>query len=385
MLCYADIQQLQKIAEIYECECSGNSKNDLIQAILAKVQRNETVHRLMEDLTLDDLRFLNSFLFDQRMEFSLEELMAKAMQSTFDRNDDHDWNPRTLISEYRKRGWLFNGFTPHNRFLYQFPQDFKNRFSEVLRQRFNEGLEYGTNSPAYYRDEGGLLSADIHTFLKFVADEEIPLTNQGFIYKRQLQQLLNLLSVSEEIPPKSAWRFGYGRRFKEYPERFSFLYDFCYYADWLIEDEHRLYLSEKGMKRLADRKPESQEALYRFWLRLYKGPIYSIQTIVNWIGKLAGEWVTISSLQKVLLPFIKPFYYDDAEQIFNRRIVQMMMHLGLLAIGEDESVGTVVRITELGSKIIQGIRIDDHEKITLPNAVEGTRRLLPFEQNEHDL
>ena len=239
MLCYADIHQLKRIADKYGCSYGGNSKHELIQSILTKVHRREVTDEVISRMRKQDLRFLSSFLFDSRDAFSPEELMARALHSNFDDQKaeeevgDEPWSPRRLISEYRSRGWLFNGIDKEKRYLLQFPRDLKQKFSVMLLERMAESLEYSAE-PHVYRDEQTLIGEDIVRFLRFVSREHVPLTTAGFMYKRQLQQLLGSLAVDEALPAKAAWRFGYGRRFKEYPERFSFIYDYCYYNGWIV-------------------------------------------------------------------------------------------------------------------------------------------------------
>ncbi|UUZ79431.1 hypothetical protein LJK88_30305 [Paenibacillus sp. P26] len=66
MLSYADIHDLSRIADTYQCECNGHSKNELIQSILSTVGRKEVFQRQVDALSIEDIRFLNSLLFDPR-------------------------------------------------------------------------------------------------------------------------------------------------------------------------------------------------------------------------------------------------------------------------------------------------------------------------------
>src|SRR5690348_3272925 len=83
MLCYADIVQLTRIAETYDCRCSGHSKNELIQSILTAVHRRESLELRVGEMSEDDMRFLNSLLFESRTAYSLEELTARAFGAGF--------------------------------------------------------------------------------------------------------------------------------------------------------------------------------------------------------------------------------------------------------------------------------------------------------------
>ena len=76
--------------------------------------------------------------------------------------------------------------------------------------------------------------------------------------------------------------------------------------------------------------------IFRFWLRLYKGAIPNINSLVYWISQCARDWVTATSLYESLGWLIRPFYYDSPQNILERRIIRMLMHLGMLRIGEPE-------------------------------------------------
>ncbi|MDF2963534.1 MAG: hypothetical protein K0S39_5269 [Paenibacillus sp.] len=234
-----------------------------------------------------------------------------------------------------------------------------------MGKQLQQHLE-STDEPGVYRDEQRLIVDDIRHFLHFVGQQETVLTAENFMYKRYLQQVLDRLSVKEEPVGKTAWRFGYGRMFKEYPNRFSFIYDYCYYQDLITEHNQVLALSEKGRERLTGDQKEDLLQVYRFWLRLYKGAIPNLQSLVFWLEKLTKTWVTVESVKTALVPLVRPFYYDSPDSILEQRILQMMMHLGLIRLGQHEEKGAVVQLTKLGGSIIQGIYVPEEDLIVLP-------------------
>ena len=376
MLSYADIQSLSAIAKHYNCECSTNSKHELIQAILNAVNRKDVVEQTIESLSETDLKFLNTFLFEQRELCTLEELIARVVQvrsSSIPAEpaaEETEIKPRQIVSKYKERGWLFNGVNAKTKYLFQFPKDLKDKFGDTLQRKFERGLAY-TGDPAYYRDYHLLILDDVLVFLNYVNKEEIRLTSDGVPYKRQLQQMLEMMNVPEELPGKTAWRFGYGRKYKFYPERFSLIYDYCYYNEYILEQEDQLMLSDKGLSKVQRGEKDSLVDMYRFWLRLYKNPIYNLPAIVHWVNRLAHDWVTVQSLKKVLCPYIKKFYYDSPEDIFAYRILKMMQYLGLVRIGGNQASeepvpeDAVVQMTDIGKKVIRGIYVHDDETIPL--------------------
>ncbi|WP_010273815.1 hypothetical protein [Paenibacillus senegalensis] len=390
MLSYSDIADLSKIAQTYACECNTHSKNELIQSILSNATRKDVLEKQIGDMSLEEIRFVNTLLFDQRESFSLEDLLARANQTRFSdgssRNGALDqnlgqgqeqeqeqgeisaWNPRELILKNKHRGWLFNGHSQNTRYLFHVPRDIKKRIKAILAGRFSSQLEVIGEEPEVYREEQGLLSNDLLFFLHYVHQNGPQLSAEGFIYKRPLQHLLEGMAVQEELPGRAAWRFGYGRRFREYPTRFSFLYDYAYYQHLIEETGEQLLVSSAGLERLAARKEESIKALYQFWLKLYKGAVPNLQAIVQWIETLAAEWTTVRSLEQVLLPLIKPFYYDQPEAILQEKILKMLLHLGMLKMGEHSVHGQVVQINKLGSSVIQGSYVPEDEKIQLDDS-----------------
>ena len=377
MLSYADIGQLSKIAGVYRCECNENPKNELIQSILAQMSRHDVFEEQISGMKLEDLRFLNSLLFESRQSYSLEDLIARVQQSRFGEEQQADLkapeetpkkkkskkkaappppppSPREIIAMFKQQGWLFNGFSGPGRYLFQVPNDLKSRFRETLKRRFADQLQY-TDEPPVYRDEQGLLLNDIKTLLHYAYHNEVQLVSDGSMYKRFLQQLLDLMGVQEEPPSKGAWRFGYGRHFNQYPDRFSLLYDFCCSNKYISEEDGVLAVTEAGKERMLHTSTQAEhEQLYRYWLKIYKGPVANLFSLVHWVHSLSGEWVTVDSVRHVLAPFVKNYYYDDPNAIFDIRLLKMMTHLGLLRIGEHPIFGTVMRMTKAGSALVEG-------------------------------
>jgi hypothetical protein len=365
MLSYADIYDLNRIAKNYECECNGNSKNELIQAILIAIHQRDTFTQLMNTLTIEDIRLLNFLVFNQRGAFSLEDLLARVRQTKFDYKEDEKWNPRDVITKFKQRGWLFNGHAQQTKFLFHLPTDLKRKIMEALSDKFKAQLSYIADNPNVYRDEQGLIVEDIIVFLKFIRQNELQLSTDGYLYKRSLQLIMDCFSLQEEGITKSAWRFGYGRKFKEYPSRFSFIYDYCYFHDLIIEQRDTLILSDLGLEFVTFNKRVDMLQVYRFWIKLYKGAIPNIQALIQWFDRLAKTWVSVSSLGDALCPLIKPYYYDSSDSILRQRMILMMLHLGLIRLGEDIKLGSVIQVSKLGSSLIQGIYVAEDESIDL--------------------
>jgi len=395
MLCYADIAELKKIAIAYDCSSESHSKNELIQTILTTVQRRDVIESRIREISGNDLRLLNSLVFENRTAYSLEELKARAQDKpakeaeTPARTEPEEQpklrsrkakqtvqkppppgpeeTARLSIARFKNFGWLFNGFSQQTRTLFQVPEDIKARLCDVLEKRYKESLAY-TGEPQAYRDERGLLAEDVVHFLRFARNYPLPITTEGVMYKRQISQALEQLSVIEPLPSRGGWRFGYGRHFRDYPDRFSLLYDYVYFEGLATEDPiGQLMLTSAGMDVASGLIKPDPAKLYRFWLRLYKGPIPNLASLVQWISRLSREWVTVESLGEAMMPLIRPYYYDTAEDIFERRILRMLMHLGILRWGEGERGVQVVKATPQGSALVSGHPLAYEDTLHLEN------------------
>lgn len=402
MLCYADIDQLTRIAQNYECAGGSHSKNELIQSILAAINRKDSLESRMNQMNGDELRFLNSLLFENRTAYSMEELKAQAANASVSsltipllgagNNVSAAQSPispvqtvaaaakkpgkrgksgsrakpdsskeqaeptadpiRQTIVRFKHYGWLFNGFSQQTRYLYQVPDDVKRSLQEALERKFLPLLVV-RDEPPVYRDEGSLLIEDLETFVRFVRDHDVQLAADGAIYKRQLLQLLALMSVHEEAPDKAdGWRFGYGRKFPDYPDRFSFLYDYAYREGLVQEHPDRLNVTEAGRNAADGHHAVDLAGAYRFWLRLYKIPIPNLAVLAHWIARLCTEWTTAESLYVILRPLIRSYYFDKEIDVFHKRILNIMMHLGLIRSGIADSGETVIQASPLGKAIV---------------------------------
>jgi hypothetical protein len=345
-------------------------------------------------MTANDLRFLNSLVFENRSAYSLEELKARAHSGEAKLNEptsevvDVPKRPpeasrtrkgkstapkpppspedtaRHSIMRFKRFGWLFNGFSQQTRLLYQVPDDVKIRLRDALEKRYRATLVVVGEPPAY-RDERSLFTEDIVHFLRYVRDNELPLTSEGVLYKRQLQQALELLSVNEALPSRGGWRFGYGRRFRDYPDRFSLLYDFVYYEGYITEEPDRLTLTEEG-RNIADRFADPDPTkLYRLWLRLYKGAIPNLNTLTQWIMRLSSDWTTVDSIFQILQPLVRSYYYDTQKDVLERRVLVMLMHLGVIRWGETADGVRVIIMTPQGKWLVTGNTLAFEDTIKL--------------------
>ncbi|GAB7387535.1 hypothetical protein BSNK01_13720 [Bacillaceae bacterium] len=332
LLTYSDIGQLNRLAHTYEIECNTNSKNELIQSILSSVKRRDRLQKHIRALGAEEFHFLLQLMLDNRTAFTLEDLHAKAKAAYPAEAEKSTY--RALVSRALKNGWIFPDVGRFSS-LFQVPSDLRQDIRNEIRTFLQERLAFA-EEVKIYRDEGAAILEDLVIFLRYVRDYEPQVTNEGVIYRRHQQQLMELFAVPEELVPKGGWRFGYGRYFKDYPDRFSLIYDYCFFRGFIEEGPDRLRLADNGAIFLAQfaqsgSRLHEWSPLIKFWMRLYKRPVAQLPLHVQLLQLLlADRWVREDALIRLLRPWVRPYYYDTPENIVTTRILKMMVHLGLL-------------------------------------------------------
>lgn len=354
MLLYADIEHLNRIAKRYNCTCNFHSKNELIQSILTSFHRQSTYDLATEEMSDEIYRFLQLLIFDNRNDYSKEELLAKAKQSL---HSESDMTDRMIFIEALQRGWIFPGIMQKNKFLFSVPTDVRTSLSKRIGEYNREQYIHKASIPEYYRDEGTLLIDDFVTFLQFLTKDIIQLTSDGQIYKRHQLLLFDKFTTKENPIEKGGWRFGFGYRYPQYPDRFSLLYDYAIHNRLISEgDGTALTLTDAGLNKLETYIPlfEGRE-FYRFWIRLYRRPIPHLQYIVNILHATIGsDWVTVDSAKSVVLPWLTEYYYESVDSLFENRIIQMLYYLGVIKKGKYRDK-EVISFTNNGQQWIRGV------------------------------
>ncbi|MCH5585458.1 hypothetical protein MK805_10895 [Shimazuella sp. AN120528] len=351
-LTYTSMEQLRQISRTYHGEeLITHSKYDLIRSLLPKLGRKGSYQEQLGKLSDIECRFLQLLVFDTSPSFTMEELLAKGRAALC----QEEGEPRSLVVQAIKRGWLFQGYSHHTQYLYHVPSDTRNQMIDCFLSPFYE--EVMIRPPLYYRDEEQQMIHDLKMFLEFLGKHIVRTTDGGGIYRNQLRQIMDTFSVSEELLNGRGPRFGFGRSYHLYPDRFSLLYDFAFYEKYLIEDSRGyLCLAEQNFGNISNTDEEGLIlSLYRFWIRLYNRPIPNLPIILKWIGSLAHlGWFPVETIKKVVYPWIRPFYYETEESLFTR-LLKMLAHLGVLKIGEESTGERFLTLTPTGIKIFSDV------------------------------
>lgn len=106
-LLYRDIEELNKLAEQYQCDCNPHSKLELVQSIhhrmMSHVEFGRQVQQLEQSPEL--LYYYTLLLFDPKTTYTLDELLTKGkeVEAHFKRKP----SGRKWLRQCLQRGWLF--------------------------------------------------------------------------------------------------------------------------------------------------------------------------------------------------------------------------------------------------------------------------------------
>lgn len=350
-LTYTDIEHLKQMNRYYGCQSRGShSKRDLICSLLQMMGKKNYIKEMILKLTTAEKLFLEQVVLDQSPSFTMEELLAKGRAAL--RGEEGE--PRKLIVSALKRGWLFPGYSHQTQYLYHVPSDMRDRVLDILAEPYRNSRDVRKTPPSFYRDESGQIVADLYHFLDFLAKEIVRVTASGSMYKQQQKQLFKTFYIEEKPLEHKGPRFGFGRCYHLYPDRFAFLYDYAFYQGYFIESEEGyLCLTDAGSGKLRSKEDQGKQML-RFWLRLYRKPIPHLPMVVRWITLLGYPgWICTEAVYQAVEPWLSPYFYETKESLF-QKIVQMLVHLGVLALGWDEET-SYVSLTASGIKWLRGI------------------------------
>jgi hypothetical protein len=363
----ADINVLRNIAKYHRFSCSLYSKHALIQEILFTFRSPNFLNEQIDKWHLRWPTIYTRLCLSNRLEFSVEEIQAMFRN---DRQKDQG------LKEAMEQGFIFQTTSEFGRSCYVVPSEFLNTMRVRLITSLKEQVDVSVDGPLTYKDEGFAMCRDLDVFLEYVIHHDVQLTTDGAIYKRHLQQILQLIEI-EEMPIQNGWRFGYGRRIHDYPDRFALLYDFSYHAGLIQETEAgMLEILPEVEKWNCQSQEQKQKKLIQFYMSVYRRPIPRLHEIMRATLHLAENWVETNSALDAIRGLVNKFYYDEIEDVWRVRIVKMMMHLGLLKVGTDESEKTWFQIAKLGQQLLT------NEMISKPGEeAGGERRILMVQPN----
>jgi hypothetical protein len=365
----ADIHVLRKIAKRQNLNCKLHSKHDLMQAILTHFQDGREIAQTLSKLSNTHKQMLVRLALNKRSSLTREDLLAVATKTL---GEQTKISAEDLYRDLLEDGWLFRS-PNQSTGLYSLPDDLRGKIEEWFIHSTAKTLRFLPSQPLMYRDDQTAILRDIITFLHFIKQHDVRLTQDGSIFKRQQLQLFQLMEVQEQPVPGTGWRFGYGRRFREYPDRFALLYDYCFMRGWIEErSDGALCLKESADAWIIQSDIDKIRDLYAFWFQIYSKTIAQLQLAIHVIiQSCKDKWVYVESLRSVLEEYLQPYYYDTVDDIVQKRIIQMLRCIGLIQIGQVSEEQQVIKLSKLGMQLFfqAEIEADENSVERKPDAI----------------
>lgn len=351
----SDIRNLRTIAERHTFAVPMYSKNSLLQEILSRFNEPNYIVKRTEQLSSGACSALLEIALDGREHYAHEELFAllKRAQPGVD--------SRQLLDELLAEGMVF-ATSNSVQSAYVCPADMWRRLHRITADQLRKSVQTSTREPVISRSDGVALARDTVAFLLYTLRNQPKLTQDGVIFKRQQLQLLQLFEVSEDpLPPSVGWRFGFGRRFHDYPDRFALLYDHLYSEGCLEESGTVLHVTNSASEAYLQRTEEERALrLFRYWLKSYRSAIKALPRLVTRIAELTAEsWVYADSLFDALSDAVAEYYYEPKQQVFTLRVMQMLVCTGVMTQGLGEGDTILYKLSTLGASwLLRGVADD---------------------------
>lgn len=327
VLIFQDRNHLVKLLNNRTIECNQNSKRELVETLFPELLNAELLQAKFKGLTNNAKVVVMQVCYGERIFFSKEELLALIPKSNLKLH-------KKILLELVNEGFLFVCSNQN----YTIPSQLKQVIIRLFKKPFIESALYGPESP---NDETTTIKLveDLLTFVDYVADKPLSLTKAGSLHKKDYLLLMKKFEVQEELPNEQ-WRFGYGRRFYHYPDRFSLLYDYCFKNGWTIEEDGQLKVTKKISQLEKMTVTDLMNGLIRYWLKLYKRPVPTIGFLYSFVIDILNEIDTIeeSVFVDYLKSFVEEYYFDDAEKIIKARLLKMLEQFQLIKVIEVNNI-----------------------------------------------
>ncbi|TMW73585.1 hypothetical protein [Alteribacter natronophilus] len=304
-----------------------------VYGITSRQSGIETVMRVLSDR--EDR--LNLYMSSGRCEKQILMNMALSHQEfwTYEEiagavTDSEKASVDAAVGELKKNGWVF----PANGSRLTMPDEVKRTAASCFAAVKEEtGLFVPREKQKSYA-----IVQDLFFFLESAEKEQWKLTGHGVIPRNRIKKLLAGMSVTEAIPDEQ-WRFGYGRHYTHYPDRFSLMYDFAFSEKWIVEED----VLKTGTAWERGQELSVSAVLGRLffsWLRQYRRALPVLPLLCRLIGTLLpspGTALFEEDIVKACSLFTDGYCYDSPDDVIRKRVLAMLVHLHVLH--ESESGG----------------------------------------------
>ncbi len=318
VLLFQDRNQLLKLANDRNGSLNINSKRELIEVLYPTLMNFELISKRFSQLSYDAQKIALLLCYSDQLFLSKEELngfVPDVTKTVFS----------GLLEELIVNGFLFHCADRN----YVLPQQIKGQLLRLIVMKL-EAQSIILPSSLCMPTEITVIH-DLFSFIDYAIEKPLPLTKNGVIHKKDFQEIMRQF-LQKEVLPNEQWRFGYGRRFFHYPDRFSLLYDFCYYNGWTIENEGLLCVTASAEELFEMKLNDLMTRIITYWLKLYSRPIPTIRLLFRILldSLKDGEGIEEEALISLFSPFVKEYYFDASCDLIKKRFLNMLVSLNIL-------------------------------------------------------
>lgn len=298
--------------------CNINSKRELVEILYPMLVNLDHVTNRYNRLTNDAKKMALTLCYDQNILLSKEELngfVPYLKESAF----------LEMLEELTANGFLF---TYINR-TYLVPTQVKKELRRSIKMRIEEEALILPND-SNTQSEITIVN-DLFVLIDYIVEKPLSLTKAGVLYKKDFQEIMKQFSY-KEVLPKEQWRFGYGRRFAQYPDRFSLIYDFCFHKGWIVENDSTLTATMRVEELYEMRLQELVKSIVTYWHKLYRRAFPTVGLLYELLldSLNEGEGFEVEFLVSLFSPFVKEYFFDTKEDIIIKRFLNMLMYLDIV-------------------------------------------------------
>lgn len=318
VLLFQDRKQLGKILSGHATSFDVHSKRKMIEVLYPSLINGNQMSERYLLLPDEAKKIILTLCYNGKLFISKEELFGlvpKLQKDAFNK----------IIEDLLNAGILFLYADNHILIPTQIKQGFIRLFMSNL-----DNYRFVLPSIIEMDNEIDVIN-DIFSFVDVIIQTPLPLTKNGLLHKRDFEAIMKLF-IKKEVLPNEQWRFGYGRRFAKYPDRFSLIYDYCFYKGWIIEKDGFLTTGERVGELEELKLTNFIQGLTHFWLKLYKRPIPSIHLLFELLMEVVedGFGIEEEGMISELTPFVDDYYYDTKKDIIKKRFLNMLEHINVI-------------------------------------------------------
>lgn len=325
VLLFQNQTELVKLLRDTQSNYNEHSKREMIEVLYPLLLNKENLNERFQQLTVAAKRIVLTICYDDKLFLSKEELygiVPKVDNLAF----------LQLLKELTTSGLLFVYLNKN----YLIPSQLKKELINCFQRNIDDNSLILPSSS--HTDNQLYMVNDLFSFIDIITERALPLTKNGLLYKKDFQRIIKLFH-RKEVLPSEQWRFGYGRRFSNYPDRFSLIYDYCFYRGWITEKDGNLAIGPRVNELHDSKLTECMHGIVRYWLKLYRRPVPAIQLLFKILidSLKEGEGLEQEFIIAELTPFVDEYYFDKKEDVIKKRFLNMLCSLDIIIKIENNS------------------------------------------------